>query len=128
MKINDEAKVRRSTRAVVLGTAKVMSYQDLEEARAQRAEKEAAKEAKQAKKKADKETKGKWKRQKGKRTSLETAEANTSKGKRGRKRKGATLGAEEPKAKVARQNETQDTGDEPAAESWRAPVAHMYSC
>ncbi|KAF2003875.1 hypothetical protein P154DRAFT_428054 [Amniculicola lignicola CBS 123094] len=26
MKINDEAKVRRSTRAVVLGTAKVMSY------------------------------------------------------------------------------------------------------
>jgi hypothetical protein len=44
--INNEAKVRRSTKALVLGKAKVMSYEDLEEARAKRAEKEAAKEAK----------------------------------------------------------------------------------
>jgi hypothetical protein len=36
-KINDEGKVRRSTRAIVLGTAKVMSYEDLEEAKAKRA-------------------------------------------------------------------------------------------
>jgi hypothetical protein len=40
IKINKEAKVRRSTRAVVLGKAKVMSYEDLEEARAKRAAKE----------------------------------------------------------------------------------------
>ena len=33
-KINNEAKVRRSTRSAVLGKAKVMSYEDLEEARA----------------------------------------------------------------------------------------------
>ena len=40
--MNDEAKRRRSTRAVVLGKAKVMSYEDLEEARAKRAAKEQA--------------------------------------------------------------------------------------
>jgi hypothetical protein len=38
--INNEAKVRRSTKALVLGKAKVMSYEDLEEARAKRAVKE----------------------------------------------------------------------------------------
>ena len=40
IKVNNEAKVRRSTRSVVLGKAKVMSYEDLEEARAKRAAKE----------------------------------------------------------------------------------------
>ena len=45
-KINNEAKVRRSTRSVVLGKAKVMSYEDLEEARAKRAAKEKATAAK----------------------------------------------------------------------------------
>ncbi|KAF2818931.1 hypothetical protein CC86DRAFT_308292, partial [Ophiobolus disseminans] len=38
--INKEAKVRRSTRSVVLEKAKVISYEDLEEARAKRAAKE----------------------------------------------------------------------------------------
>jgi hypothetical protein len=42
-KVNNEAKVRRSTKSVVLGKAKVMSYEDLEEARAKRAAKDAAK-------------------------------------------------------------------------------------
>lgn len=41
-KINGEAKVRRATRSVVLGKAKVMSYEDLEEARAKRTAKEKA--------------------------------------------------------------------------------------
>ena len=41
-KINNKAKVRRLTRSVVLGKAKVMSYEDLEEARAKRAAKEKA--------------------------------------------------------------------------------------
>ena len=40
IKINKEAKVRRSTRSVALGKAKVMSFEDLEEARAKRAAKE----------------------------------------------------------------------------------------
>lgn len=39
-KINNEAKVRRSTKSVVLGKAKVMSYEDLEAARVKRAVKE----------------------------------------------------------------------------------------
>jgi hypothetical protein len=38
---NNEAKRRRSTKSTVLGRAKVMSYEDLEEARAKRAAKEA---------------------------------------------------------------------------------------
>ena len=41
-RVNSEAKVRRSTRSVVLGKAKVMSYEDLEEARAKRDAKERA--------------------------------------------------------------------------------------
>jgi hypothetical protein len=41
-KITNEAKVRRSTRSVVLGKAKVMSYEDFEEARVKGAAKEKA--------------------------------------------------------------------------------------
>lgn len=44
-KQNDEAKRRRSTKSTVLGKAKVMSYEDLDEARGKRAAKEAAKAA-----------------------------------------------------------------------------------
>ena len=40
--INNEAKIRRSTRSVFLGKAKVMSYKDLEEARAKCVTKETA--------------------------------------------------------------------------------------
>jgi hypothetical protein len=43
--INNEAKVRRSARSIMLGKAKVMSYEDLEEARAKRAAKDLAKAA-----------------------------------------------------------------------------------
>src|SRR5450432_2328611 len=42
-RMNNEAKVHRSTKSVVLGKAKVMSYEDIEEARAKRAAKDAAK-------------------------------------------------------------------------------------
>ena len=41
-KVNSEAKVRRSTKSLVLEKAKMMSYEDLEEARAKRAAKEKA--------------------------------------------------------------------------------------
>jgi hypothetical protein len=41
-KINGEVKARRSTKSLVLGTAKVMSYKELEESRAKRAAKEEA--------------------------------------------------------------------------------------
>jgi hypothetical protein len=61
IRMNNKAKVRRSTRSVVLGKAKVMSFEDIEVAQVARAIKEV--------------TKGK--------------------GRRGRKRKSATLKAEE---------------------------------
>jgi hypothetical protein len=41
--INNEAKVRRSTKSVILGKAKVMSYEDLREAREKRDAKDKAK-------------------------------------------------------------------------------------
>jgi hypothetical protein len=40
-KQNNEAKVRRSTKSTIIGKAKVMSYEDIKEARAKRAAKEA---------------------------------------------------------------------------------------
>jgi len=38
--VNDEAKVRRTTKSIVLGKAKVMQCEDIVEARAKRADKE----------------------------------------------------------------------------------------
>ncbi|KAG9206090.1 hypothetical protein G6514_004811 [Epicoccum nigrum] len=46
MRVNDEAKVRRSTKPLILGRAKVMGYDELKEAREKRAEAEAATRAK----------------------------------------------------------------------------------
>ncbi|KAF2652558.1 DDE-domain-containing protein [Lophiostoma macrostomum CBS 122681] len=46
LKVNDEAKVRRSTKPLILGRAKVMGYNELKEAREKRAETEAATRAK----------------------------------------------------------------------------------
>ncbi|KAL9605599.1 MAG: hypothetical protein Q9179_001216 [Wetmoreana sp. 5 TL-2023] len=52
-KINNEGKVRRSTESETLGKARVMNFEDLEKARAERVVKEAAKEAKKAAKEAE---------------------------------------------------------------------------
>jgi hypothetical protein len=122
--MNNEAKVRRSTRSIVLGKAKVMSFEDIEVARAARAAKEV--------------NKGKGKRgRKRKSTALEEdepeaeaeAEAEpevtpaakeviTDKRRRGRKRKSAVQEADEPEQEVAQAIE--------APMPWRAPVARMY--
>lgn len=53
-KINNEAKPRRATRGKVVGTARVMSYEDIERAKAERAISEARKEAKSEARKAKK--------------------------------------------------------------------------
>jgi len=112
-KMNNEAKVRRSTQSLILGKAKVMSFKDIEVARAARAAKEVIK----------------------------------GKGKRGLKRKGATVEADEPEPEVARAAEEVINGrrkrgrkrkssaleaDEPEPEvalytpvPWTAPVARM---
>jgi hypothetical protein len=121
--INNEAKVRRSTKSLVLGKAKVMSYEDLEVARAKRAEKEAAKEAK-----------GKGKR--GRKRKRVTPEADASEPETDASAPKAD--APEPNAKVVRMSEAparasvvQMSGtpvgeDEIVPEPWRAPVARMY--
>ena len=49
IKMNNEAKVRRSTKSTVVGKAKVMSYEDIEEARAKCATKEAIADQKKVK-------------------------------------------------------------------------------
>jgi hypothetical protein len=135
--INNEAKVRRSTKSLVLGKAKVMSYEDLEEARAKRVVKDAAKAAK-----------GKGKRGRKRKGATPEAEEAADKVKRGRKRKSAVLEAEaeaeeaeepepEPKTKMARTNkapapsrasvmQTPIAEDEIVPEPWRAPVAKMW--
>jgi len=112
--MNNIAKVRRSTKSVVLGKAKVMSYEDIEEARAKRAAKEVIK--------------GKRKRgRKRKSAALEAGEPEpeqepdearaakeviNGRGKRGRKRKSAALEADEPEPEpeVARMIEAQSHG------------------
>ncbi|KAK0302491.1 hypothetical protein LTR82_017856, partial [Friedmanniomyces endolithicus] len=48
--VNNEAKVRRTTETEIIGKARVMSYEDLEKARRERAAKEAEKEARKAEK------------------------------------------------------------------------------
>jgi hypothetical protein len=137
--INNEAKVRRSTKSLVLGIAKgegkVMSYEDLQAVRAKRTEKDAAKEAK-----------GKGKRgRKRKSATSEAEEATADKVKRGRKRKSTMLEAEpepeelepEPNAMIAWMNkapvpsrasviEAPIVEDEIVPEPWRAPVAKMW--
>ena len=128
--INNEAKVRRSTKSLVLGKAKVMSYEDLEEARAKRIVKEAARAAK-----------GKGKRGRKSKSSPPEAEEDTVEtARRGRKRKSAELEAPEPTNKMARMcnapkpasalvmqaSRSQIAEDEIVPEPWRAPVARMY--
>jgi hypothetical protein len=128
--INNEAKVQRSTKSLVLGKAKVMSYEDLEEARAKRVIKDAAKEAK-----------GKGKRGRKRKSGTPEAEEVTAyKVTRGRKRQ-STAEAEEPEpepnAKMARTSrapaplrasvmQTPIAEDEIVPEPWRAPVAKMW--
>jgi len=90
-----------------------MSYEDLEEARAKCAAKDAAK------------AKGKGKRgPKPKSAALEVGGATTGKGKHGRKRKSPALEADalEPKAKVAR---TSEALEQVRASVQVAPVARM---
>jgi hypothetical protein len=116
-KMNNEAKVRRSTKALVLGTAKVMSYEDLELARASRATKDAAKakgKGKRGRKRKsiapeeEEVTAIKSKRDRKQRSPAPVADVPEPKGKEGRKRKSSAPMADvpEPKAKMARTSET----------------------
>jgi hypothetical protein len=97
--LNKEAKVRRSTRSLVLGKARVMSYEDLEVARENRAAKD------------------------------KVTAAGKGKGKGSRKRKCAAPEADvaEPNAKVVRTSTARKAAkDKVPVVPWRAPVARMY--
>lgn len=59
-RVNNEAKVRRAAKFLVLGKAKVMSYKDLESARAKRAADELNKVARKAKRSTVKQIEGPW--------------------------------------------------------------------
>jgi hypothetical protein len=128
--INNEAKVQRSMKSLVLGKAKVISYKDLEEARAKRLVKESTQAAK-----------GKGKRSRKSKSSPPEPEEDTAEtARRRRKRKSAELEASEPTNKMARishapkpasalvmqASRTQIAEDEIVPEPWRAPVAQMY--
>ncbi|PSN74562.1 hypothetical protein BS50DRAFT_18554 [Corynespora cassiicola Philippines] len=126
MKVNDEAKIRRSARAEVLGKAKVMGFEELEAARAKRAEKDAVKEAK------DKAKRDRKKALLEGETGEEQQQAATlSKVQRGRKRKGMSdVGG--LKAKIIKQSEAQIEnissrliGEDEVTRGWRASEAPM---
>ncbi|KAK7179098.1 transposase [Paraphaeosphaeria sporulosa] len=106
-KLNKEAKVRRSTRSVVLGKAKVMSYEDLDEARKKRAEKENAK-----------ATAGKGKR--GRKRKCPESEPNAGQGQEVE----AGLSVAVRKARATCLSDGMEPAKAP--ELWRAPVARMY--
>ncbi|KAF1941395.1 hypothetical protein EJ02DRAFT_314190, partial [Clathrospora elynae] len=143
-KINNEGKARRSTNSKILGTAKVMRYEDLEKARAERDVKDAKKAKKQARKAMKEAAKVA--------NAISEAEGATAgKDARGRKRKSAVLeavaadlmakvpqiserqvtevkqgDAQEPRAKVARTSKAQAEEDGRTREPWKAPVARMW--
>ncbi|KAK3064666.1 hypothetical protein LTS18_005093 [Coniosporium uncinatum] len=96
-KMNNEATVRRKIKSNILGNARVMSFEDIETARARRAMKDAAN-----------EVKGKGKR--GRKRKSAAPEPDTP----------------EPKSKVAQMSGTRVAEDEFAPEPWRAPVAWMW--
>ncbi|OCL02577.1 hypothetical protein AOQ84DRAFT_304460, partial [Glonium stellatum] len=101
--INHEAKVRRSTKLEVLGTAKVMSYKDLEKAKAARAAKEVAKEAKKAKSETKKVKK------EARKVAKEAQKVIAGKRIQGRKRKSPVeADAMEPEAEVSRTSEASE--------------------
>ncbi|KAH8679700.1 hypothetical protein BGZ60DRAFT_512535 [Tricladium varicosporioides] len=110
--MNNEAKVRRSTRSVVLGTAKVMSFEDIEEARAKRTAKDALK--------------GKGKR--GRKRNIDAIEADEDEPEPEPEPQVACA-AKEVKRKRGRKRRSTDTPEPEVAlvmeTPWRAPVACM---
>jgi hypothetical protein len=106
--INHEAKVRRSTKSLVLDKAKVTGYEKLMEAREKRVEKDAAQKAK-----------GQVKRgQKRRSTALEAGDAESNA--KARRVNGELLS--EPTASTV----AAVVGIESVPAPWRAPVARMY--
>jgi hypothetical protein len=120
--INNEAKVRRLTKSVVLGKGKgkVMSYEDIEEARATRIAKDAMKGKRKCGRKRKSTALG---AEAGPEVAHATKEVITGKRKCGWKRKSAVQEADEPEPEPELE-EAQTVEEAPVP--WRAPVARMY--
>ena len=116
-KINSEAKVRRSAKSKIIGTARVMSYEDLEKARAERAAKEIEKAATIEARKAKKTP------------STNLAAEGTSAGNREDDWRGKGYAADieaDQQAETAPASQTQDGPVETMTEVFQAPVARMW--
>lgn len=108
-KLNNETRVRRKTKSHILGNARVMRFEDIEAARAKRAEQDDAKEAKA-------------KRKRGRPKSfVPEVEATAGKEKR-KKRKNAMV----EKATVVLTSGTHSAEYQSTSQSWKAPVARMW--
>ena len=122
-KINYQAKACRATKSKEIGTARVMSYEDLEKARAERAAKETEKEIRGEATKAPKAKRT----GKGLVTEPTAKEADVGKGQRSRKRESnAELETAEPKAKKAYMSEVEAVDAGIATRSWQALAAEMW--
>lgn len=112
LKVNNEAKVRRSTKPLILGRAKVIGYDELKEAREKRAEAEVA-------------TKAKGKRKRGRKRTNAALEADAAEPKQPK----ATRVGKARKLLVPADSQVSRTlvaEDEAIPGPWRAPVARMY--
>jgi hypothetical protein len=116
-KMNDEARTRRKTKSEILGKgkARVMSYEDIEAARAKRAEQE-----------ANKQAQGNRKRGRPKHIAVEAvvegeAEATADKGTRKKLKR-----AQEAEEALALQVSVAHVAEESAPQPYRAPVARMW--
>jgi hypothetical protein len=133
-KINNEGKDRRSADSKILGTAKVMSYEDLEKARAERDVKDAKKAEKQARnamKEAEGATVGKNARSRKRKSAVLEAVATEPMAKVARIRERQVTeveqgDAQELRAKVARTSKARAEEDGRTREPWKAPVARMW--
>ena len=118
--INNEAKVRRAMKSKIIGTARVMCYEDLENARAKRAAKESEEDAAAAARKAKKAKKVSW-------ATPNTEETTTGEETHGQKRKrSADAGGQEPQVEILQTSGMQVEASEIRSEPWRAPVARMW--
>jgi hypothetical protein len=117
--INNEAKVRRSTRSLVIGKAKVVKWEDLDKARAARAAR-------------DKAATGKSKGKRGRKRKVSAREADSNtEGEIENEADAQEAGSSVPTSKVrkkAKRSRVQQSRQEPEPESepWKAPVAPMY--
>lgn len=129
-RINNEAKVRRSTRPIVLGKAKVMSFEDIEVARAARAAKDVIKgKGKRGRKRKsvvlEPDDTDKTDAEPEPEVARAAKEVIKGKGKRGRKRKSAAHETDEPEAAPEPEPEPEVAQIINLPVPWRAPVARM---